>query len=236
MKPIKHWLVGSLWKVRVLSSLLLNFPLRWLGGNQHNLLENLYIQKVEVLLWDCLISLGDSLYSAWEYMFGSCAFYPRAQGRLEGEWGSQLFQHILSILPLMGPLHLTCTVRIPFLHQSLTRILQVRSTLSLWIPSHVWILLHLCLPCFLTITCPAPFCLPQTCYNISLIDGKFSFSLKMWVYTLDSFTLILWSLAAGRKPILTPFWNCFFDLPFIAFVIIIQNGLPQRILPLCLLN
>ena len=107
-------------------------------------------------------------------MFGSCAFYPRAQGRLEGEWGSQLFQHILSILPLMGPLHLTCTVRIPFLHQSLTRILQVRSTLSLWIPSHVWILLHLCLPCFLTITLPAPFCLPETCYSLSLIDGKFS--------------------------------------------------------------
>ena len=40
---------------------------------------------------------------------------------------------------------------------------------------------------------------------------------------------------AGRKPILTPCWNCFFDLPFIAFVvIIIQNGLPQKILPLCL--
>ena len=30
-------------------------------------------------------------------------------------------------------------------------------------------------------------------------------------------------------------WNCFFDLLFIAFVIIIiQNGLPQGILPLCL--
>ena len=40
---------------------------------------------------------------------------------------------------------------------------------------------------------------------------------------------------AGRKPILTPCWNCFFDLPFVAFVvIIIQNGLPQKILPLCL--
>ena len=39
---------------------------------------------------------------------------------------------------------------------------------------HVWILLHLCLPCFLTITLPAPFCLPETCYNLSLIDVKFS--------------------------------------------------------------
>ena len=40
---------------------------------------------------------------------------------------------------------------------------------------------------------------------------------------------------AGRKPILTPWWNCLFDLLCIALVIIIiQNGLPQRILPLCL--
>ena len=38
-----------------------------------------------------------------------------------------------------------------------------------------------------------------------------------------------------QKPILTPCWNCFFDLLFAAFVIIIiQNVLPQRILPLCL--
>ena len=35
---------------------------------------------------------------------------------------------------------------------------------------------------------------------------------------------------AGRKPILTLCWNSFFDLLFVA----IQNGLPQRILPLCL--
>ena len=43
------------------------------------------------------------------------------------------------------------------------------------------------------------------------------------------------SCVAGRKPILTPCWNCFSDLLFIAFVIIIiQNGLPQRILTLCL--
>ena len=35
-----------------------------------------------------------------------------------------------------------------------------------------------------------------------------------------------------EKPILTSCWNCFFDLLSIAFVIIIiQNGLPQRILP-----
>ena len=40
---------------------------------------------------------------------------------------------------------------------------------------------------------------------------------------------------AGRKPILTSGWNGFFDLLFVAFVIIIiQDELPQRILPLCL--
>jgi len=40
---------------------------------------------------------------------------------------------------------------------------------------------------------------------------------------------------AARRPILSPCWNCSFDLPFVAFVIIIvQNCLPQRILPLCL--
>ena len=40
---------------------------------------------------------------------------------------------------------------------------------------------------------------------------------------------------AEKKPILTPCWNYFFDLLFVAFVIIItQNGLPQRILPFCL--
>ena len=98
---------------------------------------------------------------------------PTSTGKVRGRVGSRLIWQTLSILPLMGALHLICTVRIPFLHQSLTRILQVRSTLSSWIPSHVWILLHLCLPCFLTITCPA-FCLPETCYNLSLIDVKFS--------------------------------------------------------------
>ena len=38
-----------------------------------------------------------------------------------------------------------------------------------------------------------------------------------------------------EKSVLTLYWNCFFDLLSIAFVIIIiPNGLPQRILPLCL--
>ena len=37
-----------------------------------------------------------------------------------------------------------------------------------------------------------------------------------------------------EKPILTPPWNCFFDLLSIAFIIIItHNGLPQGFLPLC---
>jgi len=116
---------------------------------------------------------GLSVFCLSIYVWLLCLL-PTSTGKVRGRVGSQLIQQILSILPLMGALHLICTVRIPFLHQSLTRILQVRSTLSLWIPSHVWILLHLCLPCFLTITCPAPFCLPETCYNISLIDGKFS--------------------------------------------------------------
>ena len=52
---------------------------------------------------------------------------------------------------------------------------------------------------------------------------------------LQSFSASASFPIAGRKPILTPCWNCFFDLPFVAFVvIIIQNGLPQKILPLCL--
>ena len=37
-----------------------------------------------------------------------------------------------------------------------------------------------------------------------------------------------------KKPILTACWKCFFDLILVAFVIIIHNGLSQRILPLCL--
>ena len=42
-------------------------------------------------------------------------------------------------------------------------------------------------------------------------------------------------LLQRRKPILTPCWNCFLDLLLVDFVIIsIQNGQPQRILPLCL--
>ena len=43
------------------------------------------------------------------------------------------------------------------------------------------------------------------------------------------------SPVAEKKPILKLCWNCFFDLLFVAIVIIIiQNGLPQRILPLWL--
>ena len=43
-----------------------------------------------------------------------------------------------------------------------------------------------------------------------------------------------WRCPRG-KSILTPCWNGFFDLLSVAFVIIItHNGLPQRILPLCL--
>ena len=39
-----------------------------------------------------------------------------------------------------------------------------------------------------------------------------------------------------EEPILTPCWNCFFDLLFIAVVFIsIHNGLPQRTLPRCLI-
>ena len=38
-----------------------------------------------------------------------------------------------------------------------------------------------------------------------------------------------------NKPVLTPCWNCFFDLLSVNFVTVItHNGLPQRILPLCL--
>ena len=38
-----------------------------------------------------------------------------------------------------------------------------------------------------------------------------------------------------EKPVLTPYWKCFFDLIFVVFVIIIvHNGLPQIALPLCL--
>ena len=42
-------------------------------------------------------------------------------------------------------------------------------------------------------------------------------------------------LCCRENPILAPCWNCFIDLFSFAFVIIIiQNVLPQRILPLCL--
>ena len=49
--------------------------------------------------------------------------------------------------------------------------------------------------------------------------------------SLDLERLVVWR----EKSILAPCWNCFLDLLSIAFVIIIlHNGLPQRILPLCL--
>ena len=35
-------------------------------------------------------------------------------------------------------------------------------------------------------------------------------------------------LCCRDKPILNPCCNCFFDLLFVAFAIIIHNGLPQR--------
>ena len=57
---------------------------------------------------------------------------------------------------------------------------------------------------------------------------------KRWSVSLICLVLIS-IIIAERKPILTSFWNCFFDLLFIVFVlIIIQYGLPQRILHLCL--
>ena len=43
------------------------------------------------------------------------------------------------------------------------------------------------------------------------------------------------TLCCREKPIPTSWWSCSFDLLSVAFVIIIiQNGLPQRILPVCL--
>ena len=53
------------------------------------------------------------------------------------------------------------------------------------------------------------------------------FSRELWNGQLE--------IVAEKWSILIPCWNCFFDLLFDAFVIIIiQNGLPQRILPLCM--
>ena len=49
---------------------------------------------------------------------------------------------------------------------------------------------------------------------------------------LRTLGIVTSGIIVAQKPILTC-WNCFFDLLFVAFVIIIiQNGLPQRILPL----
>ena len=49
---------------------------------------------------------------------------------------------------------------------------------------------------------------------------------------------MLWKQGASaveKKPILTPCWNCSFNLFLVACVIIIiWNDLPQRLLPLCL--
>ena len=53
------------------------------------------------------------------------------------------------------------------------------------------------------------------------------FSRELWNGQLE--------IVAEKRSILIPCWNCFFDLLFVAIVIIIiQNGLPQRILPLWL--
>ena len=61
------------------------------------------------------------------------------------------------------------------------------------------------------------------------------------IYICKYIYVIKWSPKPGRKkncyreePSLTPCWNCFFDLFFVAVaVIIIYSGLPQRTLPLC---
>ena len=46
-------------------------------------------------------------------------------------------------------------------------------------------------------------------------------------------SLAVWWLCCREEQILTPRWNCFFDLLFIA-VVIKGNSLPQRTLPFCL--
>ena len=52
---------------------------------------------------------------------------------------------------------------------------------------------------------------------------------------LRALGIVTSGIIVAQKPILTLCWNSFFNLLFTAFVIrIIQNGLPQRILPLCL--
>ena len=158
------------------------------------------VHKVEALLWDCLISLGDSLNSAWVYMFSSCAFYPQAQGRWEGGWGSPLFQHILSILPLMGASaphsHCQDSFSAPVLPEFCK--IDQRS-------------LHGCPPSppplpRVDFASPLPALLSHYHSSSSFLLARnllqslldwckiLQFSLEMWVYTLDSFTLILWGL------------------------------------------
>ena len=45
----------------------------------------------------------------------------------------------------------------------------------------------------------------------------------------------LYSSCCREEPIVTPCWNCLFDLLFVAVVIIIiHKGMPQKTLPLCL--
>ena len=52
---------------------------------------------------------------------------------------------------------------------------------------------------------------------------------------LRALGIVTSGIIVAQKPILTLCWNSFFNLLFTAFVIrIIQNGLPQRILPLCM--
>ena len=55
-----------------------------------------------------------------------------------------------------------------------------------------------------------------------------------WCLEAEDWELWLTSSCCREEPILTPRWNYSFDLLSIALVIlIIHNGLPQRILPFC---
>ena len=56
-------------------------------------------------------------------------------------------------------------------------------------------------------------------------------------WSLPSFPTRPWNglWQCGTEPTLTPCCNCFFDVLFVAIVIIIErNGLPQKTLPFCL--
>ena len=64
----------------------------------------------------------------------------------------------------------------------------------------------------------------------------FFFFLMDFLYLVYTFTNSPF-VSGKEESILTLCWNCLFDLFFVAFVItVIHNGLPQRILPFCLLN